>query len=130
MDNILFAILLAITLFTAIIVPIILTKETIFQTTFLRTALATSGASFCTTPPNCGYTQDKYARHPCECEQFYQCIGSGPPALKTCSGGLYWDQSKKTCDWPDNVDTCQVEKPKDGLVSRETQQKSNFLSQI
>ena len=67
-------------------------------------------------------------RHPCECGKFYQCIRTGPPVLTTCAIGLYWNQSKKTCDWPDNVETCEVEKPKDGLVSRETQQNLNFPS--
>ena len=36
------------------------------------------------------------------CEEYFQCV-HGVPVLMHCPDGLYWDQSKQICNWPDDV---------------------------
>jgi len=47
------------------------------------------------------------------CEEYFQCV-HGVPVLMQCPDGLYWDQSKQICNWPDEVSppcTAECKKP-------------------
>merc|ERR1712136_614827 len=43
-----------------------------------------------------------YLRSKSNCEEYFQCV-HGTPVLMQCPDGLYWDQSKEICNWPDQV---------------------------
>merc|ERR1712136_293228 len=54
-----------------------------------------------------------YLRSKSNCEEYFQCV-HGSPVLMQCPDGLYWDQSKEICNWPDQVSppcTATCEKP-------------------
>ena len=36
------------------------------------------------------------------CEEYFHCTNGIPVEMK-CPDGLYWDQSKQFCNWPDQV---------------------------
>ena len=36
------------------------------------------------------------------CGEYFHCA-NGEPVLMNCPDGLYWDQSKQFCNWPDQV---------------------------
>jgi len=54
-----------------------------------------------------------YLRSKSNCEEYFHCV-HGAPVLMHCPDGLYWDQSKSICNWPDQVSppcTATCEKP-------------------
>jgi len=54
-----------------------------------------------------------YLRSKSNCEEYFHCV-HGTPVLMQCPDGLYWDQSKEICNWPDQVSppcTATCEKP-------------------
>ncbi|XP_042215120.1 acidic mammalian chitinase-like [Homarus americanus] len=65
--------------------------------------------------PNCTGVPDGHCfPHP-DCNKFWECI-SGASIVMMCAGGTVWDDTKKSCDWEDDVDTsgchlwtCQVD---------------------
>ncbi|ROT69010.1 Chondroitin proteoglycan 2 [Penaeus vannamei] len=53
-------------------------------------------------PPTCDPTcQCLYPAH--SCSEYYKCNGDGIPVKYECTGGLYFNDQKHTCDLPENV---------------------------
>ncbi|KAK8722379.1 hypothetical protein OTU49_012437, partial [Cherax quadricarinatus] len=53
-------------------------------------------------PPTCDPTCE--CLYPAEgCTEYYKCNGDGVPVKHECYGGLYFNDEKHTCDFPENV---------------------------
>eukprot|EP00795_Rhopilema_esculentum_P015413 gene15413-6654_t len=51
---------------------------------------------------SCTNLQDGHYAHPTDCSKFFICHG-GIAHLRSCPGGLKWNDVRKYCDWPANV---------------------------
>jgi len=53
------------------------------------------------------------------CEEYFHCVHGVPVEMK-CPDGLYWDQSKQFCNWPDQVSPpCTAKCPSEGWFRRD-----------
>jgi len=55
------------------------------------------------TSVSCSGLPDGHYAHPNDCSKFFICHG-GVAHLRSCPGGLKWNDKQKYCDWAENVD--------------------------
>jgi len=62
-----------------------------------------SGGGACGFPTSCVGESDGTYPHPNTCDKFFYCFNN-EPVEESCATGTIYDPSKKTCDYPGNVD--------------------------